>query len=103
MMPTTFGTWFANSVEQLLQWVTKHVAPEVGLEFYPEHLRQCFTFINENGERVVPPEWELRPGSREASDKYGCMRSQATKEWHCLKESSRQFVPLVWQRHQQGV
>ena len=73
------------------------------MELDGEKLRSCLSFLNEDGERVIPDKWELPPRSAAVSDKHGCTRGEAVEDWQRLKEASHKFVPFVWQRYQLGM
>ncbi|MEO0331624.1 MAG: WG repeat-containing protein, partial [Bacteroidota bacterium] len=81
-----FNTWHVYSAEN--QWVRDYTFERiqpVGINLYQISLGETRTFVNQDGEPIIPPYWQVTQLSGEFAvlsegDKYGVLRSIKTPE-----------------------
>ncbi|KAI1796532.1 hypothetical protein LXA43DRAFT_1057813 [Ganoderma leucocontextum] len=89
----TYLQWFYQTQCQQLAFFARQAPPEVALEVDYNLLAQCFSLVDETGQKIQPHSWDLRPGSTHISPVLGCSRQETTQLWHDHNEDQGKFIP----------
>ncbi|KAI1783362.1 hypothetical protein LXA43DRAFT_1067729 [Ganoderma leucocontextum] len=85
--------WFYQTQCQQLAFFARQAPPEVALEVDYNLLTQCFSLVDETGQKIQPHSWDLRPGSTHISPVLGCSRQETMQLWHDHNEDQGKFIP----------
>ena len=86
--------WLYRAFGQMLNYFGRQVPPHLQLQIDLEPIRQSLFILDEDGQRISPKEWHLRPGTSEPCPVMQCTRAEAASLWedHCARLAK--FIPF---------